>query len=89
MIGQYLPQINESATVTKSKIFSHLNKAIELNELVVIELTVQHTTTSVLLCPPVRLVRDRVLAQSLAGRPSSSSSSSIFRSLMMNIHARN
>jgi hypothetical protein len=27
MIRQYLPQTNESATVAKSKIFSHLNKA--------------------------------------------------------------
>jgi len=27
MIGQYLPQTNESATVAKSKIFSHPNKA--------------------------------------------------------------
>jgi len=27
MIGQYLPQTNKSATVSKSKIFSHLNKA--------------------------------------------------------------
>ena len=28
MIGQSLPQINESATVAKSIIFSHLNKAL-------------------------------------------------------------
>ena len=28
MIGQYLPQTNESATVAKSKIFSRLNKAL-------------------------------------------------------------
>jgi hypothetical protein len=27
MIGQYLPQTNESATVAKSNFFSHLNKA--------------------------------------------------------------
>jgi len=27
MIGQYLPQTNESATVAKYKKFSHLNKA--------------------------------------------------------------
>ena len=27
MIGQYLPQTNESGTVVKSKNFSHLNKA--------------------------------------------------------------
>jgi len=29
MIRQYLPQTNESATVAKSKIFSHLNKAAD------------------------------------------------------------
>jgi len=28
MIRQYLPQTNESATVAKSKKFSHLNKAL-------------------------------------------------------------
>jgi len=28
MIRQYLPQTNENATVAKSKIFSHLNKAL-------------------------------------------------------------
>ena len=28
MIGQYLPQTNESVTVAKSKIFSHVNKAL-------------------------------------------------------------
>jgi len=30
MIEQYLPQTNESATVAKSKIFSHLNKALHI-----------------------------------------------------------
>ena len=34
MIGQYLPQTNESATVVKFKIFSHLNKA-QITELTV------------------------------------------------------
>jgi hypothetical protein len=32
MIEQYLPQINESVTVAKSKIFSHLDMASEFGE---------------------------------------------------------
>ena len=31
MIGQYLPQIYENTTVTKSKKFSYLNKALFQN----------------------------------------------------------
>jgi len=34
MIGQYLPQTNENATVVKSKKISHLNKAIIRRKLI-------------------------------------------------------
>ena len=32
MIGQYLPQTNESGTVAKSKNFLHLNKAMNVED---------------------------------------------------------
>jgi len=44
MIGQYLPQTNKSAIVSKSKIFLHLNKAfVEMSHCQPLRLAATHT----------------------------------------------